>query len=498
VLFSDPVFVFLFFPLLFGVYQLTPRRGRNTLLLLASLFFFIWGEKEFVLVLLGSITANYFFGLWIDRLRARGVTERGLWWAAAAAVTFNLGLLFVFKYLPWVWTSLNDIFVAAGAEGPMPFGAPPRIHQPLGISFFTFQAMSYVLDVARGHERAQRSWADLALYVSLFPQLIAGPIIRYGDIARQLTERTVGLVDLGEGARRFIIGLAKKVVIANVLGIPADTAFALADDERTMPVAWLGLICYTLQLYFDFSGYSDMAIGLGRMFGFRIAENFAHPYIAQSLTEFWRRWHLSLSSWFRDYLYLPLGGNRCSPARNLFNLCTVFVLCGFWHGASWDFIAWGAWQSMQLVIERLGLLAIIARWPRPFRHVYMLFFMVFSFVWLRADGIAAATEYQKTMFGLTEIRLPRESLALLITPHVGLTLIAAVILCMPVHGAILAWRERLGAPLAALPDGTLPASRRWLARAYDFSELVLLGLLFWATAAALAADTYSPFLYFRF
>ena len=294
--------------------------------------------------------------------------------------------MIVFKYADFLVGNLNALL------GPLRL-APlslPGIALPIGISFFTFQALSYVIDVYRREVPVQRNPFDLGLYIALFPQLIAGPIVRYHDVARQLVERVVTRQGFAYGVERFVVGLGKKVLIANTLAVQADLIFAIPADQLTAPVAWFGLVCYTLQIYFDFSGYSDMAIGLGYMFGFRFLENFSHPYVAQSITEFWRRWHISLSTWFRDYLYVPLGGNRGSALRTYRNLVLVFFLCGLWHGASWSFVVWGLLHGFLLVIERMGLGRLMARWPRALRHAWTLFFVMIAWVFFRADSLPQA------------------------------------------------------------------------------------------------------------
>ena len=348
-LFTEPTFLFLFLPLLLALYFATFSREHgsygNALLLVASVIFYAKGGGAFTWLMLASITFNYWMGIAVDRARASDRAKAVL----AFAVTVNLIVLGIFKYANFFADNVNTLFLALGAN-PI---VVPRVLLPIGISFYTFHAISYVVDVYRGDAIAQKSPVHAALYLLLFPQLIAGPIIRYRDLADQLARRTVTVDDFAYGVRRFVIGLGKKVLVANVVAAPADAIFTMPLAQLSTGHAWLGLVCYTLQIYFDFSGYSDMAIGLGRMFGFRFPENFRWPYIARSVQEFWRRWHISLSTWFRDYLYVPLGGNRGTPARTYANLVTVFFLCGLWHGASWNFVIWGLWHGAFLVVERL-------------------------------------------------------------------------------------------------------------------------------------------------
>src|SRR5262245_55170761 len=363
-LFSSAHFVFLFLPLVLAVHLLLPHRARNLWLLVASLFFYAWGEEVLVAVMLLSITGNWLLGLWVARRQPGGSVRAPL----VAAVVFNLGLLVLFKYADWLWSILGWLTTTLGITDAPPdplaswiapdsawravFLTPDdHIRLPIGISFFTFQAWSYVIDLSRRETAVQKSWADLGLYVALFPQLIAGPIVRYRHVAREIAARHLDLDSCASGARRFVLGLGKKLLIANPLAAPVDGIFALPTAELTAPVAWTGILCYALQVYFDFSAYSDMAIGMGRLLGFHFRENFAHPYESRSLTEFWRRWHISLSTWFRDYVYRPLGGDFRRPARVYLNLMTVFVLCGLWHGASFNFVVCGLWHGAFMVLE---------------------------------------------------------------------------------------------------------------------------------------------------
>ncbi|HEV3141305.1 MAG TPA: MBOAT family O-acyltransferase, partial [Vicinamibacterales bacterium] len=348
-LFTQPSFLFLFLPILLAAYFAQPSRVHaaygNWLLLVASVLFYASGGGNFTWLMLASIAFNYSMAIAVDR--ARGTPAARV--AVGVAVAVNLVVLGILKYANFFADNVNTLFLALGVR-PL---VVPRVLLPIGISFFTFHAISYVVDVYRRDAVAQKSPVHAALYMLLFPQLIAGPIIRYREIADQLARRLVTLDTFAYGVRRFIVGLAKKVLIANVVAPTADAMFGMPIDRLSAAHAWLGLVCYTLQIYFDFSGYSDMAIGLGAMFGFRFPENFHWPYVAASVQEFWRRWHMSLSSWFRDYLYVPLGGSRLSPARTYVNLVAVFFLCGLWHGASWNFVVWGLWHGLFLVIERV-------------------------------------------------------------------------------------------------------------------------------------------------
>ena len=340
-LFSSTIFLFLFLPIVLGLTYVVPRRVRNVLLLAASLFFYAWGETFFVGVMIASILANYVFGLLIGKYRGGRAAKVSL----VLAIVVNIGLLFAYKYTNFFVANLNRLLASLDLD---PLGWDPHvnpIHLPIGISFFTFQALSYVIDVYRNNANVQRKPLDLGLFISLFPQLIAGPIVRYQHIEKQLTERRITLDGVSHGIRRFVIGLGKKVLVANTIAVPVDLIYDLPAGQLTPALAWLAAIGYVIQIYFDFSGYSDMAIGLGRMLGFHFPENFLFPYTAKSVREFWNRWHVSLSTWFRDYVYIPMGGSRCHPIRMYINLVSIFLLCGFWHGANWTFIFWGAYQG---------------------------------------------------------------------------------------------------------------------------------------------------------
>ena len=485
-LFTHPVFVFLFLPGLLLLHVLAPKRARNGLLLGASLLFYLWGERAFVLVMLASITGNYGFGRWLGRLQEQGASQRRRKLAVTLAVAFNLGLLFYFKYLAWLWEALAGTLGKGGVD--LTLGEAPSIHLPLGISFLTFQALSYIFDVYREEEVPQRKLAPFALYLSLFPQLIAGPIVRYGSIARQLVHRTISLHDVSEGARKFVLGLAKKVLIADVIAVPVDEVFSLPGDQLSMGIAWVGLVGYTLQLYFDFSGYSDMAIGLGRVFGFRFDENFRHPYVSRSVTEFWRRWHISLSTWFRDYVYIPFGGNRGGRARTLVNLSAVFLLCGLWHGAAWNFVLWGAFHGAFLVMERVAKGPWSHGAPRVLQHSYVLFVVMLGWLLFRAPSLDAVGEMTRALLGLNSVPLPLETVGTLIGHRVALAFACGVMFSMPVYPMLLRWRARMGSSRISGAGAV----------GFDLAETAVLVGLFGLCCMSVAANTYSPFLYFRF
>lgn len=511
-LFSSPIFVFLFLPLVLAIYFATPRVLKNAFLLLASLVFYAWGEPVMSLVMIFSIVVNYVFGLWVDAARARG-RGKGV---VALAIAVNLGLLVAFKYADWLWEVASGTLLALGAiDEPLALlgsylaaDSPLRsvllnpdetIRLPIGISFFTFQAFSYVIDVYRRDGAVQRNPFDIALYVALFPQLIAGPIVRYRDVAEQIVQRVVTLSGFAYGIRRFILGLGKKMLIANVCAEACDKVFAIPGAELTPGVAWLGIVCYTLQIYFDFSGYSDMAIGLGHMFGFKFLENFNYPYISRSITEFWRRWHISLSTWFRDYLYIPLGGNRGGRARTYFNLVLVFFLCGLWHGANVTFVVWGLWHGLFLVIERVGLAEWMRKRNAVLAHAFVLLVVMIGWVYFRAETLEYANTFVGTLFGA-------QSGAQLVP--VGELMVAANrIHHVDLYADALTWTAIACGVVGSIPwlprvvawHSTLESrGRAGLAIALEVLGLVLLMLVFVRVAMDLAAGAYNPFIYFRF
>jgi len=486
--FSAPTFLFVFLPAVLVVVLLAPRSMRNIVLLAASLFFYAWGEAEFVVVMFASIIFNYLAGLCLGP--DRSPTARRM--ALALAVGGNLLLLGWFKYAAFLVANLAELSRRMGLPEPdLSQETFSAIHLPIGISFFTFQAISYLIDVYRGEHPPQKRLTELALFISLFPQLIAGPIVRYKDISRQLTERAIDLEGFSEGIRRFTIGLSKKLLIANSLAVPADAIFALEPSQLTVSVAWFGALCYALQIYFDFSGYSDMAIGLGRFFGFRFPENFDTPYRAASVTEFWRRWHLSLSRWFRDYLYIPLGGNRLGDRRTYANLMIVFLLCGLWHGASWTFLAWGLLHGVLLMIERAGWGERLARLPRPAAHAYCLLAVVCAWVLFRADTLPHAAGYFAGMIGAG-------------TSGGGTTMIAdfasAEVLLTFVGGSIWASGvlDSTFRMLSTAPSAASGLTRARLQNLFFWGSTPGLAALWFLCAMKLASRTYDPFLYFRF
>jgi alginate O-acetyltransferase complex protein AlgI len=507
-LFTEPTFLLLFLPLLLALYFCTLSREHgsygNWLLLVASVIFYAKGGGSFTWLMLGSIAFNYWMAIAVDRSRgnegagggtsasgggAAGSTPASRRWLAAA-VTVNLAVLGVFKYANFFADNVNAMFLAVGIQRL----DVPRVLLPIGISFFTFHAISYVVDVYRRDATAQKSPVHAALYLLLFPQLIAGPIIRYRDLADQLARRLVTFDDFACGIRRFVIGLGKKVLIANVVAAPADQIFALPPAQLSAGHAWLGIVCYAMQIYFDFSGYSDMAIGLGRMFGFRFPENFRWPYVAATVQEFWRRWHISLSTWFRDYLYVPLGGNRVSPARMYGNLIAVFFLCGLWHGASWNFVIWGLWHGMFLVIERVTgfpRAAPRAGWFAAVpRHVYTLVVVLIGWVFFRAETLPGALAFLEAMAGAGRAAPTPFTVLWFLTNDVWLALAAGIVGSTPWLPAL---SDRLG--LRSTADVQAATGMRTAVSLLATASLVA---VLAASIMQMAARTYNPFIYFRF
>jgi alginate O-acetyltransferase complex protein AlgI len=485
--FSSTIFLFIFLPLcLLGYYLLHPRL-RNIFLLVMSLGFYAWGEPRFVFLMMASIIVNWLFCLVVHALRSRPVLAR---LALGLTVAFNIGFLFIFKYLNFTIANLDRFF---GAGIPQ-----TAIVLPIGISFFTFQALSYVIDVYRGNEPVQKNPLYVALYIAMFPQLIAGPIVRYGSIAAQLIERKFDVEEFAEGIRRFIRGLAKKVLIANNVALVADAAFgsfSVAGTEAPIPLllAWLGIVCYTLQIFFDFSGYSDMAIGLGKMFGFRFPENFNYPYVARSVTDFWRRWHMSLSTWFRDYVYFPLGGSRVnSKARLVLNLFVVWTLTGIWHGANWTFVFWGLFYFALLAFEKLlGIPQRIrdakVRVLPALYGFFTLAAVMFAWVFFRADSMGVALHYLSCLVGpQSGVDASAQAEALYLLRQSIVIIAIGVALSTP----IVPWLGKLAAGWAS--------QDRRLELACSVARYVSYAALLLVSVSAIVGSTYNPFIYFNF
>lgn len=479
-IFSSVIFLFVFLPLVLFVYFVIlrkHRRAQNIFLCIASLFFYAWGEPKFVFVLILSIIVNWIFGLLVsNNLKNKKVSKVYV----ALDIIFNLVVIFIFKYLAFSISNINIL-----AEKSLI--SVPSIVLPIGISFFTFQAISYVVDIYRRRAKAQKSLLNVGLYISFFPALIAGPIVRYETIADQIENRKENWDDFSQGCNRFIVGLGKKVLLSNSMAIVADAAFltntnsaAMPDDGTVLSVsmAWLGALAYTLQIYFDFSGYSDMAIGLGKMFGFHLLENFNYPYISKSATEFWRRWHISLGSWFRDYVYIPLGGSHVkSKFRHIFNLFVVWLCTGIWHGANWTFIAWGLMYFILIVLEKFTGFEKISTKFNFFKHIYLLLFVVIGWVIFRAENLNLAVDYLQTMFGLGETSL-LDSMFIEYLRQYAVFFLFAILFSFPVVPALKQY----------IKDNLIIQT--------TYSACVILAFII--SISFIVKGSYNPFIYFNF
>lgn len=462
--FSTNTFLFLFLPAVLIAYYIPFVRKRrklsNFILTAASIFFYAWGEPVYVLLMLFSILMNWAFGLIVSK--NSGTKKAKI--AVALSAVINISILFVFKYLTFILKNFNLIFNKNIDT--------LEIALPIGISFFTFQAMSYVIDVYRGRGSAQKNPLNVALYISFFPQLIAGPIVRYETVAEEIMNRRETFDDFSSGAYRFAVGLCKKVILANNLAAVADLAFA--NEKPSVVMAWTGAIAYTLQIYFDFSGYSEMAIGLGRMFGFHFLENFNYPYISKSITDFWRRWHMSLGTWFRDYVYIPLGGSRVdTKTRLVFNLFVTWALTGIWHGANWTFLVWGLLYFVLLTIEKLTK---FHEKIGGFGHIYTMLFVILGWVLFRADSISAAVSYMGAMFGLTSNGLC-DDLILTYLSYNKVYFIFGILACFPIQKLI---KPKISEKL------------------YNVLSVIVLAALFVISISFMVKGSYNPFIYFNF
>ncbi len=478
--FSSPIFLFGFLPIVLLTYYLSPRVIKNITLLTFSLMFYAWGEVFYLIVMIVSIISNYYIGRLIFKYHEIPQCRK-LW--VTIGVTINLMLLVSFKYANFITDNINILLSQVEISS---IDLNP-VHLPLGISFFTFQAISYIVDVYRKEVPSQKNIFNLALYISLFPQLIAGPIVRYHDISQQIVNRSHSFELFASGVQRFIYGLAKKMLIANPLGEVADSIFILSGNDLTMPLAWIGILAYTLQIFFDFSGYSDMAIGLGRMFGFRFLENFNYPYISTSLREFWRRWHISLSTWFRDYLYIPLGGNRVSTIRIYMNLLLVFVLTGFWHGASWNFLVWGLFHGVFLASEHAGFSEILRKMWKPVQHSYLVIVVIIGWVFFRADSLPLAITYLKSMTDFNNVQTTWLQFAQVLSHEAIYAFIIGAILSTPLYPHFKKHLEYLS-----------DKNSSKIALLIDAPRLVLVSSLLFISMLKVASSTYNPFIYFRF
>ena len=466
--FSTLTFLYVFLPLVLILYFLSKNRTyRNVVLLIFSLLFYAWGEPKYIFLMLAASLVAYIGGLLIHKLdEAKTQTARkAVFIVTVCLLTANL---FVFKYLNFTVDNLNKIFSASIAIR--------KIVLPIGISFYTFQILSYVIDLYRHKIGVQKNYFYLTLYVAFFPQLIAGPIVRYQTIEEEINLRHETMDDVAAGMRRFIVGLAKKVILANNIGAIATHIYSQTNDFYGTSLYWLAALAYTLQIYFDFSGYSDMAIGLGRMFGFHFLENFRYPYVATSITDFWRRWHISLSSWFRDYIYIPLGGNRCSKARWIFNLCVVWVLTGFWHGAQWNFMLWGVYYAALLLLEKLFLGKFLDRLPKFVQWIYTFFFVIIGWVIFNSESLAQIGSTVKKMFCFA----PSNMISILSSDSSILSSLIYIplgLLCM------LPWNEKLTFKNTPVRNALL--------------NIACFGLLL-VCIMYILSSSYNPFIYFRF
>lgn len=461
-------FVFLFLPILLLLYLVTKKELHNPILLAASILFYAWGEPKYLAIMLLTIVINYLGAIAIDKYRYKKPI-------LVFTILANLGFLIYFKYFNFIIENLNGICHTNISA--------LDVVMPIGISFYTFQAISYVIDVYRGECKVQKDIYKLALFICLFPQLIAGPIVKYHDIAEQIDSREVNFEKVDLGVKRFIIGLSKKMLIANTLGAVADKIFVQNPHNFSHLIAWLGSIAYTFQLYFDFSGYSDMAIGLGLIFGFKFMENFNYPYISKSITEFWRRWHISLSTWFKQYVYISLGGNRSGKLKTIRNLGIVFLLTGIWHGAEWTFVIWGIWHVFFIIIEKLLNIKEFEQKKHSvlvniLRHIYCIFVFLIGWVIFRADNIKYAWDYLMNMFGL--LHLHTEYFAYTNLYYISnieiITLVVALLCATPLFKNMLAIENKWGRVLINV----------WLL------------VLFFLSTITIASNTYNPFIYFRF
>ena len=469
--FSSTLFLFRFLPIIMILYFLAPGRTKNVLLLLGSLFFYAWGEPVYVLLMLFSTISDYLHGMAIGKARSKGIKKVFL----VSSIIVNLGVLSFFKYADFLIGTVNQV---AGTQIPL-----LNLPLPIGISFYTFQTMSYSIDVYRGQVKVQKNLLDFAVFVTMFPQLIAGPIVKYVDVESHLHERKPDILKIQYGVRRFVIGLGKKVLLANNLGLLWTEISSRDMGTVTALSAWLGILAYTFQIYFDFSGYSDMAIGLGACFGFDFPENFNYPYISKSITEFWRRWHMTLSSWFREYVYIPLGGNRKGLERQLINILIVWLLTGIWHGAGWNFLLWGLWFAFWLILEKLFLKKVFDALPGIFGHLYTMVLVIISWVFFAIENGSSAVNYLKVMLGMGEAGWFHTASLFDGMENLVLFLIAII-------GATPLCRN-LARRLEQSPRGYSIAACRILDKLIPAAILI-------ASIAYIVDATYNPFLYFRF
>lgn len=469
-IFSSIFFLFVFLPITLFLYYVVPWKFKNFMLLLCSLIFYAWGEPVYVFLMLFSIVFNYLSGIEIDGYRQNENTKM-LRYSFWFTVIVNLAILGFFKYYGFLVNNLNAI---------LPFEIPYReLSLPIGISFYTFQTLSYIIDVYKGVVPVQKNFVSFGAYVTMFPQLIAGPIVRYTDVDAQLSKRTHSLYKFGQGVSWFLRGLGKKVLLANNIGITYDAIAAILPAERSVLTAWIGCIAYAMQIYFDFGGYSDMAIGLGKMFGFEFIKNFDYPYISKSVTEFWRRWHISLGTWFREYVYIPLGGNRVSKAKHIRNILIVWMLTGFWHGAAWNFMLWGLYYGLLLLAEKLFLAPKLERLPQKVQQAYCFILVLFGWVLFFSPTLKDAFVYIGNMFGIGGSGFIDSTGLYYLTSNLILLVICA--LC----STPWLWKKFRR---FTLQKGKYPS----VAAAVVYTAIFILSIAYLVNA------TYNPFLYFRF
>lgn len=480
-MFSSIMFLFLFFPLALAGYLLTPGKYRNLSLLLISLIFYESTQGWYVTVLLLCVAVNYCVGLGIEHFNRRtGVHVPGLV-LLILSISVNLGALIYFKYAGFIVGNLDQIIESIRR-------LPIALYVPIGLSFLTFRVLSYIIDIYRGDTKCERSLIRFSTYVALFPLTLAGPIVRYRDVADQLVSREISVNKFAKGVRRFVIGLGKKVLVANTIAMVADPIFGLPANQLSMGVAWLGLVSYAILIYFDFSGYTDMAIGIGLMLGFVFPENFNYPYISKSIREFWRRWHITLSTWFRDYLYIPLGGNRVSEYRNYMNLVVVFVLCGLWHGANWTFIVWGLWHGIFLILERTRWGRLLASVGRPVAQFYALLIVTLGWVFFRSETLSQALAFFGALFSFTTGGTG--NVTEFLNVKVVLVLIAGIVGSTPVAQMVSKLLLKYKANWSGIEGVAGP-----LIMSMDVAYVFIIMSL---SVLSLASNTYNPFIYARF
>jgi alginate O-acetyltransferase complex protein AlgI len=481
--FSSTIFLFLFLPIVLSLSLIVPKKYSNYFLLTTSLAFYAWGEIYYILVLVCSITVNHLIGLFIQHSNRQTSRKSFL----AIGITANLGILSTFKYTDFLTKNLNEILAQFNVQAI----SLPDMHWPVGVSFFTFQAITYIVDIYRRDASACKNPIDSALYISFFPRLIAGPIAQYRHTASQLSDRTVTSEKFARGVKRFIIGLGKKILIANTLAGPANSVFGLLPSPVGTELAWLAAVCFTLQIYFDFSGYSDMAIGLGLMLGFEIPENFNYPYVSKSIREFWRRWHITLSNWFRDYLYIPLGGNRLTTFKTYRNLLLVFFLCGLWHGPNWTFVVWGLYHGLFMVIERIGLGNLFEKKIKPLGYAYATLVVMIGWVFFRAPDLSSAFSIIRSMFFIGPEARHVHTFGEFANYQVLTVLGVAILASTPFFKYLKNWVLRA----FATREPQAPSKIRLLG---SFVGLVGLVAILILCFVSVAATTHNPFIYAQF